>query len=367
MFNINLLNPLNLIRPMSFINVMDLINSIEPINLMNQNNIMNLNLQNFVRNPLAQNIMNPLAMDQNNFRNIMNLIDLKEIKDLMNQNNQMNLIDLNKLKNQIYLIEQILSLHLMSVKNLNIPFDEMKDLKIDLKEDLKNLTNQIYSIEPMNPKYSINSFFPNNQMYFLDRKKILPQINLNFNETINKIKNNTKNENSPIDDKELSSKNKLNKIMMDKDKLDQLSVDLKDAFEYYKYKVYFGVNNQNNLDRCQNCFSGANYIIKNSFFTLPKYLIINLNKRNKNLNVKFTFPEIIDLKEEVQYNLDSQVYRLICAITRVENSNHYISFSYLEEQKKWFKFDDDQVKKTTFNEVSSLGSICNLIYEKIDL
>ena len=205
MFNINLLNPLNLIRPMSFINVKDLINSIEPINLMNQNNIMNLNLQNFVRNPLAQNIMN--QMDQNNLRNIMNLIDLKELKDIMNQNNQMNLIDLNKLKNQIYLIEQILSLHLMSVKNLNIPFDEMKDLKKDLKEDLKNLTNQIYSIEPMNPKYSINSFFPNNQMYFLDRKKILPQINLNFNETINKIKNNTKNENSPIDDKELSSKN----------------------------------------------------------------------------------------------------------------------------------------------------------------
>ena len=106
----------------------------------------------------------------------------------------------------------------------------------------------------------------------------------------------------------------------------------------------------------------------NSFVTLPKYLIINLNKSNKNLNVKFTFPEIIDLKEEVQYNLDSQVYRLICAITRAENiNNHYISFSYLEDQKKWYKFDDDQVRETTFNEVSSLGSICNLIYEKIDL
>ena len=321
----NFMNPFNPITPkdlmyfnnpfnqMKQMNPMNPFNQIEPEEIMELLNIMNqINPMNSI-NPKI--LMNPISSkDLKDLMNPFGTKDLKNLKDLMNPilpKNLMYINNLKKLKNQIYLIDQILIIHFLMARKIPI--------------NSRSLIYQIYSNEPKSPIYKLNSFVSKNEWNFFEKKN----------------------------------------IMLDRKQLDQFSVDLKDAFEYYKSKIYFGMDDQ---DRCKNCFK-ANYIMMNSFFTLPKYLIINLNKSNKNLEVKFTFPEIIDLKEEVQYNLDSQVYRLICAITRAENiNNHYISFSYLEDQKKWYKFDDHQVRETTFNEVSSLGrGICNLIYEKIDL
>ena len=123
------------------------------------------------------------------------------------------------------------------------------------------------------------------------------------------------------------------------------------------YKFY------NNFEKQIKCKCGKEFLIFNKILSLPEYLIINVEKSNN----KFLFPEKIDLTEEVQINLQSYQYRLISAIKISQiwmDKFDYFLFYYSQDKKKWFEFDNENIKECNFDEVLFVGDTCCLIYEK---
>jgi ubiquitin C-terminal hydrolase len=132
------------------------------------------------------------------------------------------------------------------------------------------------------------------------------------------------------------------------------TVDIKDGFQHYKKDNQLG--GQNKL-YCQKCGNTCDHIQSNHFYTLPEYLVINLNRGEGNkYQVGATFDEFLDLTNEVQTNLDCNKYRLIGVITHLGphgTGGHYIAYGFLEEKNMWYKFDDSRVTESTFDEAKT--------------
>ena len=148
----------------------------------------------------------------------------------------------------------------------------------------------------------------------------------------------------------------MNNLLFSEKEINKLTtVDLKEAFELYKF--------YNNFEKHIKCKCGKEFLIINKILSLPEYLIINVEKSNN----KFLFPEKIDLTEEVQINLQSYQYRLISAIKISQimmDKFDYFLFYYSQDKKKWFEFDNENIKECNFDEVLFVGDTCCLIYEK---
>ena len=134
----------------------------------------------------------------------------------------------------------------------------------------------------------------------------------------------------------------------------QKSVDLYDAFQHYKKDNFLG--GQNKL-YCQKCNNTCDQMQSNHFYTLPEYLVINLNRGEGNkYQVGITFPEFLDLTNEVQTNLECHKYRLICVITHLGphgTCGNYITYCFLEDRNMWYKFDDSKVTESSFDEAKT--------------
>ena len=143
-------------------------------------------------------------------------------------------------------------------------------------------------------------------------------------------------------------------------------VTLENCFDYYKNKkTYFKGNNK---IKCNNCNNLCDSIQINTLYSLPDYLIINLNRGNENIyDVDITFPEEINLNNLVETKIDNNHYKLICIVTHLGPSGpsgHYISFCYIYNYKKWFKFDDSLVSESSFQAASTSGQTYILFYER---
>jgi len=158
----------------------------------------------------------------------------------------------------------------------------------------------------------------------------------------------------------------INQIMtMDYNNLSQMylnipqptSITLQDAFENYKKGKYF---EGSNTILCQKCGCNCIHVQTNHLYTLPEYFVINLNRGKENMyKVDITFPEIIDLNNEVQTNLDNHKYKLICVVTHIGphgTGGHYIAYCLLEEKNLWYKFNDSLVTLSSYQEASFSNS-----------
>ena len=82
---------------------------------------------------------------------------------------------------------------------------------------------------------------------------------------------------------------------------------------------------------------------KNILSTTDKYIINKLIKKNKIQNI----PDILDLTEYVN-NKENNKYKLINFIKHLweeTNSGHYIEYSLDVENKKWYEYDDKDIKE----------------------
>ena len=135
------------------------------------------------------------------------------------------------------------------------------------------------------------------------------------------------------------------------------SITLQDAFENYKKGKYF---EGSNTISCQKCGYNCIHVQTNHLYTLPEYFVINLNRGKENMyKVNITFPEIIDLNNEVQTNLDNHKYKLICVVTHIGphgTGGHYIAYCLLEEKNLWYKFNDSLVTLSSYQEASFSNS-----------
>jgi hypothetical protein len=225
---------------------------------------------------------------------------------------------------------------------------------------MANNNNQMFTNNNYNGMNNMfNQFSNNNGMINMN---MFNQMNINNNGMYNNNNNNFIG--MPFNQMNqvmcMTYMNKINEINKNK------NITLDDCFSFYKNKetVFEG----NNRMQCHSCHILAKAIQKNTLYSLPDVLIINLNRGKENkYDVNITFPEELDLQNEVETKIDNQHYKLICLVTHLGPSGpsgHYISFCWVNKHQKWFQFNDSSISESSFNEASKTGKVYILFYER---
>ena len=141
-------------------------------------------------------------------------------------------------------------------------------------------------------------------------------------------------------------------------------ITLKEGFDFYKRVTPMLGNFY-----CNKCGIQSKAIQCSSIYSLNEILIINLNRGRGNIyNVGVQFSEYINLSNEVESKIyDNSKYKLISVITHFGSSGisgHFISFCFVHDKNKWYKFNDSMVSESNFIEASSTGDAYILFYQR---
>ena len=144
-------------------------------------------------------------------------------------------------------------------------------------------------------------------------------------------------------------------------------IDLYECFDHYQALLTMNGDNQIYCNECGKLFDAfyGTYL-----YSMPNYLIINLN-RGKNAvyqcNVKF--PEILNLYNHVKLNQKNCVFQLqsvICHIGPSSMGGHFIAYCRHYKDNNWYKFNDSMVTKCTSHNEYLNGMPYILFYKALD-
>ena len=366
------------------------------INMNNTNNNMNANNMNNTNNIMNNNTNNNMSM--NNMNNNVNMNNMNN--NMNNMNNNMNMNNMNNNVN--------MNNNNMPMNNNNMCMNNgnnmgmINNMNSNNNQMPRNLNGGMFNGNIGNSMGMGNNFNNTNNANFQNMNGMpnnMPNMNnMPMNSNTNAISNPNMNgmvpnnvginNNIMINNNFMMNNNMMmaNNMMMDPITMIQQiktmpfenlknfyanypqpqSVDLMEAFEHYKKENF--LMGQNKL-YCQNCKNTCDHMQSNHFYTLPEYLVINLNRGKANMyQVGVTFPETLDLTNEVQVNFGNSKYRLICIITHLGphgTGGHYIAFCFLQDKNMWYKFDDRLVTESSFMEASKFGDTYILFYQRM--
>ncbi len=147
------------------------------------------------------------------------------------------------------------------------------------------------------------------------------------------------------------------------------TISIYDCFEHYGrtesltgYNTFF----------CTLCGKNQEGISQKVFLTTPNCLIVNLN-RGKVLQygIKVIFDEFMNLKNYLGCQESPYYYELIGVVSNDGGNNmsstsgHYIAFCKNHTNKKWYKFDDELVSESDFNQVLNEGEPYLLFFNRV--
>jgi len=199
---------------------------------------------------------------------------------------------------------------------------------------------QIQCLNCGNNQYNFQAFFLIS-FPLDDIKKYI--INMNSNKSINNIYNELGNENN-ININEI--KDTKNKNQLKLEKLNKNIIDLLDCFEYNQRKVIL-----KNDDRifCNFCNQITDTSYTSSFVTLPKILILLLDRgKDFHSEIKLEFNLTLNLTEyNMQKNKDIN-YSLISVLSYFkenENENNWVVHCLSPIDYHWYTYNDSKINK----------------------
>ena len=154
----------------------------------------------------------------------------------------------------------------------------------------------------------------------------------------------------------------VNKYCFDKGKRNNISsynknpdVNLYECFNYYGNVEKMQGDNQM---YCNICRKNYDALYGTNLYTLPHYLIINLNRgKGAVYECKVIFPEKLNLLNFVTYQdgiTYMELYAVISHIGPSSMSGHFVAYCKNHIDKKWYKYNDSIVtlctKKNEYNE-----------------
>ena len=228
--------------------------------------------------------------------------------------------------------------------NMNNNFNMNNNMNMNFNGNMNNLSNNIFN----NMNYLVNNI--NNKMN-------------NMNNNMNFFMNFFMNSN-PNNFKYIQKLTNLNNNI----------VNIFDCFEYNQKTDRFTGNNAMFCNYCGQ-ITESNYCT--TLLTLPKVLIILLNRgKGIEFKIKLEFTEILNLNQYagLQASTDNQntnMYKLIGVITHLGNSGedgHFIAHCLSPIDNEWYTYNDAIVtKKTDFKkEIIDFGMPYLLFYHRID-
>ena len=125
-------------------------------------------------------------------------------------------------------------------------------------------------------------------------------------------------------------------------------IDLYECFDYYQKIDYMTGDNKM---YCNLCNTTLDSFYSTSLYSLPKYLIINLNRgKNAYYQCKVHFPEQLNLINYVSFKNGVTVYKLyavICHVGESSMSGHFMAYCRNKKDDNWYLFNDAFVNKCT--------------------
>ena len=125
-------------------------------------------------------------------------------------------------------------------------------------------------------------------------------------------------------------------------------INLYECFDYYQ-KIDL-MNGQNQM-YCNICNENKDTYYGTTIYSLPNYLIINLNRgKGAVYSCKVIFPETLNLLNYVTFKdgiTAMKLYAVICHIGPSSMSGHFIAYCRHRINNKWYKYNDSFVTECT--------------------
>ena len=141
------------------------------------------------------------------------------------------------------------------------------------------------------------------------------------------------------------------------------SILIEEGFEYNERKIEYYYNKD---FFCNFCNNYANGVFCTKLISVPKCLIINLErKEEKDFYVNVIFEEFLNLTNFAFYDSNNYLYELIGVITNVskfDEDKKYISFCKSSTNKMWYLYNDATVNQIEFKDIKNIGNVNILIY-----
>jgi ubiquitin C-terminal hydrolase len=257
---------------------------------------------------------------------------------------------------------------------LIFPLEEVKKYtinKIYNETNFNNMNNIMNNNMNMNMNMNYNNYNMSNNM------NNNYNMNMNFYGNMNNLGNNIINNMQNLVNTINNNRNFcMNSNQNNFQKLEKLNKDIVHIFDCFDYNQKLDTFTGNNAMFCNYCgqITESNYCT--TLLTLPKVLIILLNRgKGIEFKIKLEFTEILDLnqyaelKDSNDHN-NSNKYKLIGVITHLGNSGedgHFIAHCLSPIDNQWYTYNDAIVtQKSNFKEIIDFGMPYLLFYHKID-
>ena len=144
-------------------------------------------------------------------------------------------------------------------------------------------------------------------------------------------------------------------------------IKLYECFDYYQKMDYMTGQNQM---YCNFCNGNRDTYYGTIIYSLPNYLIINLN-RGKGATYKCNvfFPEVLNLINYISFKdgpTVMQLYAVICHIGPSSMSGHFIAYCKNRKNNKWYKYNDSIVTECTQANEFTQGMPYILFYKSLN-
>ena len=143
-------------------------------------------------------------------------------------------------------------------------------------------------------------------------------------------------------------------------------IDLYECFEYYQ-KIDL-MNGQNQM-YCNICNMNMDTHYGSNIYSLPNYLIINLNRgKGAVYECKVNFPENLNLLNFVTFKQGKtyfQLYAVICHLGPSSMSGHFVAYCRHKQNDKWYKYNDSFVTECTKPQEYNEGMPYILFYRAV--
>ena len=142
------------------------------------------------------------------------------------------------------------------------------------------------------------------------------------------------------------------------------NVNIYDCFDYYEKEVICP------SFYCNYCKQNCQAFQYSKLLYAPKTLIINLNRGKEiEFNINIIFEEYLNLRNYIFFRDSPFYYELtgvICQLDSNDMGGHFIAFCKNSNNCEWYKYDDQNVTKSSFNEVRQNALPYILFYSYIE-
>ena len=144
-------------------------------------------------------------------------------------------------------------------------------------------------------------------------------------------------------------------------------INLIECFEFCNNNIELSSGDDKRF--CKVCNILSDYYSKDIFCSLPKNLIIYLNRGASDIyDYNVIFQEYLNLNsyvKDISSNTMQELFAFICGINKSPNEQHFVAYCKNQEDKRWYLYDGDLVSSCEKPWENHKGMVYILFYKSL--